>query len=429
MEFQRELENHNNSKGSRLITVLMTIYMSTVLVFTYYPSLNVISQFFFVLAFGGCTLYMMMHNNSFRFDSFIMWFIAFILFCFIGLAWSRNVKASISMIVTLVQLLVLSVLLFSYISNYNNIDSFIFGLLIAGLIGCYVVIGYYGFFDYIRLMSKGQRLGGMISNLNTIGVYTSITVIISFYYAYFKGKRYCYAVMLLPLLVTFGTGSRTALAMCALGIGLLIFMQYREDISAMGFMKFLIVIVVFLLILNLMSTMPIFEGVFSRIESVFGGETGQRDSSTESRQEMIRYGWEYFKQHPYTGAGIGNSHIITKEYLGRSTYLHNNFIELLASVGIVGFVIFYGMYFYLLRNLYSLAVVSKDPTATLMFAIILSHLIAEYGMVSYYNKMTYIYFAIAAATISVGKRQLMEEEMAFEEAEEGRKEDAYDPSI
>ncbi len=428
MKYQRKLENQNNSNGSKLINVLMTIYMATVLIFTYYPSLNVISQFFFVMAFGGCALYMLMHNNNFRFDPFIMWFFAFIMFCFIGLAWAQNVNSSISMIITLVQLLVLSVLLFSYISNYNNVNVFIFGLLISGLICSYIVIGYYGLGDYIRLMSQGQRLGGMISNLNTIGMYTSITVIIAFYYAYFKGKRFCYVVMLLPLLVTFGTGSRTALAMCVLGVGLLIFMQYREDISITGFMKLLIVIAVFFLILNLMSTMPIFEGVFSRIENVFGGETGQRDGSTESRQEMIRYGWEYFKQHPYTGAGIGNSHIITKEYLGRSTYLHNNFIELLASVGIVGFIVFYGMYFYLLKNLYSLSIVSKNTTATLMFTIILSHLVAEYGMVSYYNKMTYILFAMAAATISIGKRQLKEKEMSFEETEE-REEDAYDPSI
>ena len=166
--------------------------------------------------------------------------------------------------------------------------------------------------------------------------------------------------------------------------------------------------------------MPIFEGAFERLEEMLGVDGTVQDGSTRMRMRMISVGWDYFKGHPYTGVGIGNSNLITLQYIGRKTYLHNNFIELLASVGIFGFLLYYAMYVYLIVGLYRVAVRANDDYATLMFIITVTQLILSYGFVSYYDKMTYVYVAMAAATVSIGKRKIYE--MELEENDEGNKE-------
>ncbi len=421
MYLRRYIEEPTESKGSKLILVLITMYMASVLLFTTYQSLNVISQGIFVLAFGGCTAYMIFKGKNFRVDTFIILFASFILFCFVALSWSIDVGKSLEAIITLVQLLIMSIIFYSYISAYENIESFICGLMISGLICAFVVVEYYGVIEYIRLMLLGERLGGGIANVNSIGIYLSITTIVAFYQAYFKEKKYCYVFMIFALLVALGTGSRKSIAMIALGIGLLLLMKYRENISLAAFAKLLVAVFALLIILNWMSTMPIFQGVFSRISTMFGGESGEIDGSAEARFTMIEIGWESFKKRPYTGVGISNSYLITQEYLGRSTYLHNNFIELLACVGIVGFLIYYAIYFYLIKNLYVLSVATGDTAVTLMFAVMASFFVMGFGMVSYYDKMTYIYFSMAAATIAICRREIANQEYLIDEQTENEK--------
>lgn len=415
MYLRRYIEEPTESKGSKLLLILVTLYMCSILLFSYYESLNFISLTIFVFAFGGCAGYMIFKGKNFRIDTFIMLFAAFIVFSFISLAWSININASLSTIITLIQLLIMSVILYSYISTFENIESFIYGFMISGMICAFVVVEYYGFGEYIRLMFLGERLGGMINNVNIVGMYLSITVIVAFYQAYFKGKKYCYVFMLFAVLVAFGTGSRKSVAMVALGIGLLLIMKYRENISLTAFAKLLVAVIVFLIILNYISTMPIFQGVFSRISSMFGGESGKVDGSASMRFSLIEAGWDSFKQRPYTGVGIDNARLVSKEVLGVSLYMHNNFIELLVCVGIVGFLIYYAIYFYLIKNLYTLSVITGNTATTLMFTIMVSLLVMDYGMVSYYNKITYIFFAMAAATITICKREIANQEYIINE--------------
>lgn len=410
----------NERVESKSILVLMSIYMSSIPLFTAHGPLNVISQLFFVLAFGGCALYMVLRGVNFRYDTSLICYGSFILWCFIGLLWSENRDDSVSMIITLIQLFALFLIMYSYISTYENIGSFVVALLIAGFICSFVVIGYYGLSEYIELMLEGVRLGAPITNVNTIGLYSATTGIICFFYGYVKKRKWCYALLILPLLTAFGSGSRKALVMLALGVIFLIFMKYRESISIKGFFKLVAMICVIGIIIYWMSTMPIFQGAFERLEQMLGLKGTMRDGSTRIRMRMIDVGWDYFKAHPYTGVGIGNSGYITLEYIGWRTYFHNNFIEILACVGIFGFLIYYAMYAYLVIGLYQVAVKTGDDYATLMLIIIVTQLILSYGFVSYYDKMTYIYVAMAAATISIGKRKIFE--MELEENEESPKE-------
>ena len=400
-------QKQTNPKGPAIVNFLLVLYMASVLLFTYYSTLNVISQVIFVFAFGGIGTVIFFGGKNFRYDTSILLYTCFVAFCAVGLTWTQSFQESFTMILTLVQLLALYLLLFSYISNYDCIDSLIRGLFISGMICAYVVIEFYGITEYISLMIKGERLGGMISNVNTIGLYMAVTVITGFYYGYIKKINWMYAVTVIPLMVGFGTGSRKCLVMMAFGILFIVFMQYRENINVKSFGKFLAIVCVIIALIWWMTTMPVFQGAFKRILSMLTRGSSQ-DGSARIRSRMIEVGWAYFKEHPFSGVGIGNSWIINEQAFQWKTYLHNNFVELLACTGVIGFSLYYGIYIYLMTNLYKLSVKTKDSVATLMLTIMVSSLFMDYGAVSYYSKMTYVYFAMAAGAVIIGKRRQKE---------------------
>lgn len=78
--------------------------------------------------------------------------------------------------------------------------------------------------------------------------------------------------------------------------------------------------------------------ITSRLSVLFGGqsEIGYIDSDymTGFRLYLIEEGLNLFYQNPWKGIGLEN----TRLFLG--TYTHNNFVEILAGTGIIGFLIY-----------------------------------------------------------------------------------------
>ena len=130
----------------------------------------------------------------------------------------------------------------------------------------------------------------------------------------------------------------------------------------------------------------------ARLLADFIGE-GTVDNSTQLRQEFIQIGIRQFKETPIFGIGMGSSYVLTKMYTGHSTYLHNNFVEMLASGGILGFVVFYSMHAYVLYQLWKKRH-KNDPLTDVCLTLLLIYILADYGTVSYYTKETYFLFMI-----------------------------------
>ena len=81
------------------------------------------------------------------------------------------------------------------------------------------------------------------------------------------------------------------------------------------------------------------------------------------------------------------------ESFGRDTYFHNNYVEILASGGIVGFFVYYGIYFYIIKEMIKNKK-NKDIYFYISFALIFILLFMDYASVSYYSKSRYFYFVI-----------------------------------
>ena len=80
-------------------------------------------------------------------------------------------------------------------------------------------------------------------------------------------------------------------------------------------------------------------------------------------------------------------------FYGNAHYLHNNYMEMLACGGIVGFLIHYWIYVYLLR-VYIKNFKHHEKEFNICFVLLIFKLIMDIGAVSYYSKTTYFYLLL-----------------------------------
>ena len=125
-----------------------------------------------------------------------------------------------------------------------------------------------------------------------------------------------------------------------------------------------------------------------------GGNDVKVESSMFVRYGLITYGLEWFKQRPILGYGANNFRVMsdqTYEFLGMNFYAHNNYIELLVGVGIIGLLIYYWGY---------IVIISKSIRiwnfyTKLALTLIIISLFIDIANVSYYSILSQFVLCIA----------------------------------
>ena len=100
------------------------------------------------------------------------------------------------------------------------------------------------------------------------------------------------------------------------------------------------------------------------------------------------------KESPLIGYGIDNYRILLGKNIGLITYAHNNYIELLVGVGILGTVIYYAMY---VNALICLLRSKKNLNLRYLFlTFLLVVFIIDFASVNYFSKHIYIVLAMSS---------------------------------
>ena len=152
--------------------------------------------------------------------------------------------------------------------------------------------------------------------------------------------------------------------------------------------------------------------IFSRVEGfidvlVSGDTKADSGESIDSRVSMIKDGLEVVADYPIAGAGLDNFRTVT----GAGTYAHSNLIEVAASTGVIGFTIYHLMYVVLTLRLFKLFG-SKGATgkvARLGLVGLMAYFLMDITRVSYYEKTSWIYFAMLGALAEVLWRDVKEQ--------------------
>ena len=121
------------------------------------------------------------------------------------------------------------------------------------------------------------------------------------------------------------------------------------------------------------------------------------DYSAYERSQFIIYGIKIWLDNLFFGVGLDNFRIIIRQYwpISNPLYSHNNYIELLSTIGTFGTIAFYAIYYYAIKRLVMLRRIFILTTQQInlihiFFTAILSLMVVELVTVSYPKKFTWV---------------------------------------
>lgn len=241
-----------------------------------------------------------------------------------------------------------------------------------------------------------MRISAEGINPNTIGLYLSISTL-SAMALYSKGK-YSYLYILSGMLFYFVilfTGSRKALLFVTMGMLLFLFLNlkkiYHKIIVSIGFGTIL-----FFIYMLIMKVPMIYDIMGVRIEGLIAAFTGKGnvDPSTRLRFKLMERAVELFKERPFLGSGIASY----TELSGYDVYSHNNFLEIVVGIGLVGLIIYYSIYFY---SILGLAKLGNDKYRNFYLTYLILLIIMEYGLVTYFVEIYQMMIASSIALLNI----------------------------
>ena len=393
-----------NSIGNVLLQTITAALMASFVIFEQsargkYLFLGLIILFFIVYAvYSGLRIPLTV-------DRYHFYTALFALFCVCSMIWASSPRLTYNRMTTVVETVLFMWVLYLYYRDLGTVTGLLNILCSVGIIVASFAIFRYGFSTIRSIISMGDRAGNSFSNINTIGMMSAISVLIVFFRL--LNKKFSLTMLLAApcVLMVIASGSRKAFSLILAGIMMLVILQAVKKSRSPGtaLLKVVIAIVLFAIIARIVLSLPFMKSLtepLRRLMNYFTGE-GASDESVRRRMKYISLGLHQFLQTPILGIGIGNSALL----IGRASYLHNNYVELLACGGVVGFLIYYAPYAYLTRCMIHYRWVEQEENNTFCFVLLLLILLMDFGQVSYFSKETYFYLLILFTHVNTMKRQ------------------------
>lgn len=346
-------------------------------------------------------------KSKVKFSLYHIWGISFAVFCLLSSLWSNNSEFAVSKGITILQILICMSVLYNHYSRNFDENLLLSCIEYAGYALAIYTVFFYGIGFIKQGLTAGVRLDNEFANVNSIGIACANAIIVSAYYIICENKKtiFKFPFMLISLIIVAASGSRKALVVLIIGITCLYLFEYASKNIVKTLLKFSIVLSILVMFFSIVLSMQMFDTLNYRMEGLIAlvTGTGTIDHSTWLRQQFLKIGLEQFFETPFFGIGIDNARLLLLQHVGFITYLHNNYVELLASGGIVGTGIFYSIYIYIIYKLkINWSLYSGVKIAILL--LILLQLAMDFGSVSYYSKNTYFYIMMFFLFIKYNNR-------------------------
>lgn len=287
--------------------------------------------------------------------------------------WASEPSYVFQKIPSIVQIYILCSVITGYVINVDRIDRVITMFIIASVVliinlffttplSEWQNVFLFGLGENVDVSSSAGRLGPTIGmHPNEFGEALAVCIMCCFY-RFYTTHRWRYLLWDFVLLVFLMLSkSRASLLEGMLGIGLIYILGERSQVK-----KTLILGVCFLAgIASLwaMINVPVlYNAVGYRIEGLLNlfSSSSQADASTLTRLNFIVIAFKLFLRSPLVGIGLYNYPIVAYEdfSIWGKVSAHCNFAEILADLGIIGFLPYYSLFFYAVLRLYKIAKVT-----------------------------------------------------------------------
>ena len=321
------------------------------------------------------------------FDPYLLILAIFSLFVALTSLWAITSSDTLQMFRTMLRTLGCFALVYWAYMDDNDPYRLITAIIFASYVVAVYSVMIYGFDTIINVSDDIFTMAGFV-NINSISLFLAYGTICVMYLMLYRGFKWYCLLSILSVAIIAASRTRKSMIFLVLGIVLLLLFRYSKSKSfGSGFLKIVSILIIAFSVVYLASQFPIFAGVNERLEQMmntFLGK-GKMDTSSLMRNDLIDLGMFCFSKKPLTGIGMACTHTYAYMNLYFDSYLHNNYVELLAGGGIFALLLFYSMYVYLIYGFIKLRKNSPEFFAFGIVMIILM-LMADIGRVSYYSK-------------------------------------------
>lgn len=313
-----------------------------------------------------------------------IWYFLFFILAEISAFWAHSPKNATGSYLKLMLILLVIGLGFSqYVNTTRHCENLLRSFMFSSVIISVVQLVFTPVSQWTGRFF-GSEVGG--NNPNTFGYVIAMGAIIAFFFSYIKGKTLYYAFIPVLLMCSVFSSSRKSIGAIALGIFLIIL--FARNKKHRYFHLFILGIISVIAFVSLIVNENLYEIIGWRFVSMFEHYTSNQaeaDTSLNLREYFIEFAKILFKEKPLHGQGFANFSylLLTESQISAETYAHNNYWEILADLGIIGFIVYYWFYAALLIKLIINIANKKSSTiSSLAIAMLISQLILEVGVVS-----------------------------------------------
>ena len=295
----------------------------------------------------------------------------------------------------------MSLVVYQFAKNENVTQLLLLSFLIGGTMFCiYYTVYYWEDIIHFSALTVKDRIGDYFDNQNGVARDFVFLGIVATYFS-IKTKKYyglIYSILMFVLIATTGSISNLLSYLTVLLILPFVFFGKKGKIITI----FILIISLGTIILLLqIPSLSYFKNRLLNIFSTFFGKPGSKiDYSARDRFEYAIDAFKLFAARPLFGYGPGG--VISHSSGG---YAHNNFAELLADYGFVGFIFFE---FLIIKPLYFAYKKKKNNFSLCIFGITLYIFIFQFFLVTFNVKIDYIFFAIFFGCIEAKKKGVIE---------------------
>lgn len=340
-----------------------------------------------------------------KFNSrFFLWYFIFFVYSMFSILYSPNFSVSAEMFSYIFTAMIysLSFITFLQLSNSYLIIKYIY-IIVSIFVGINLILNFSQLHWWSRL---GESFG---MNENMVALY----FLIPWCFALTELSNSKKVVKCLNLsavivcsYVILLSGSKKALFAAFLFALVYYFVKSQNPLKK--FKVLILISIIAIIVFQMIMKVPRLYNILGyRLEAMFftfqTNSFGNVGSSTAERGDMIKYAISLFKSSPLVGHGINSFKVLYGLETGHSAYAHNNYAEILADLGFIGFIAFYSIYFQIIKRILINRKKKKELAEFIAFLVML--LFFDIAMVTYYDTrilmlISIVYYHVREARVN-----------------------------
>lgn len=355
----------------------------------YYPNYQLFINISYIILLIGVIKNLLHKKNNYK-NEFWSLVCLFVIYSLLSSLWAMNYTASYNASVQLIKSSLIAVLFSLLITDKKNFITALISLAIGGLIYSLIYIENVNVADLsdTRIVTE-EGSNSMLPNVNVVAMILSFSFLF-FIHKLFVHKKKLYIIpTIISFIIIFILGSRKSIISIFLGL-LILFYQVNKKTK----IKICFLLLALIAGLTLFIPDEYLNFVFDRLAqlNIFSNQKALLDSSDEMRIMLFENGLNFISDKPFFGFGFYSFSILFEQLYNIRVYSHNNFIETLVGGGIIGFILYYGIYIIIMRNLVKYG--QQNDYKLLLWIYIFILLFNHIGIVVLLDRFTWLLLSI-----------------------------------